>query len=26
MAWIEEYSRTAKPFAWTYDAKPLKVA
>jgi transposase len=26
MAWIEEYDRTAKPFAWTYDGKPLKVA
>jgi transposase len=26
MAWIAEYDRTAKPFAWTYDGKPLKVA
>jgi transposase len=26
MAWIAEYDRTAKSFAWTYDAKPLKVA
>jgi transposase len=26
MAWINEYDRTAKPFAWTYDGKPLKVA
>lgn len=26
MAWIAEYDRTAKPFAWTYEAKPLKVA
>ncbi len=26
MAFIEHYDRTAKPFAWTYEAKPLKVA
>lgn len=26
MAWIAEYDRTAKPFAWTYEGKPLKVA
>jgi transposase len=26
MAWIANYDRTAKPFAWTYDGKPLKVA
>jgi transposase len=26
MAWIADYDRTAKPFAWTYDGKPLKVA
>jgi transposase len=26
MAWIVNYDRTAKPFAWTYDGKPLKVA
>lgn len=26
MAWITAYDRTAKPFAWTYDGKPLKVA
>jgi len=26
MAWIDEYDRTAKPFAWTYEGKPLKVA
>jgi transposase len=26
MAWIGEYDRTAKPFAWTYDGQPLKVA
>ena len=26
MMWIDDYDRTAKPFAWTYDAKPLKVA
>lgn len=24
MAWIAEYDRTAKPFAWTYEGKPLK--
>jgi transposase len=26
MAWVANYGRTAKPFAWTYDGKPLKVA
>jgi transposase len=26
MLWIADYDRTAKPFAWTYDGKPLKVA
>jgi transposase len=26
MAWIAEYDRTAKPFAWTYEGQPLKVA
>ena len=26
MAWIANYDCTAKPFAWTYDGKPLKVA
>ena len=26
MLWIAEYDRTAKPFAWTYEGKPLKVA
>jgi hypothetical protein len=26
MAWIAEYDRTAKPFAWTYEGKPLNVA
>lgn len=26
MAWIAEYDRTAKPFAWTYNGQPLKVA
>lgn len=26
MAWIANYDRTATPFAWTYDGKPLKVA
>jgi transposase len=26
MAWIDNYDRTAKPFAWTYEGKPLKVA
>jgi transposase len=26
MAWIAEYDRTAKPFAWTYTGQPLKVA
>jgi len=26
MAWITDYDRTAKPFAWTYDGSSLKVA
>lgn len=26
MAFIAEYDRTAKPFRWTYDGSPLKVA
>ena len=26
MLWIDDYDNTAKPFAWTYDGKPLKVA
>ncbi len=26
MLWIAEYDRTAMPFAWTYEGKPLKVA
>ncbi len=26
MAWIAEYDRDAKPFAWTYNGEPLKVA
>ncbi|MGH2695088.1 MAG: IS630 family transposase [Actinomycetota bacterium] len=26
MAFIADYNRTAKPFAWTYDGKPLKAA
>jgi transposase len=26
MAFIREHNRTAKPFAWTYDGTPLKVA
>jgi transposase len=26
MDWIAEYDRTAQPFAWTYNAEPLKVA
>ena len=26
MLWIDDYDRTAKPFAWTYEGKPLKVA
>lgn len=26
MAWIADYDRSAKPFAWTYEGKPLKVA
>jgi transposase len=26
MAWITEYNRNAKPFAWTYNGSPLKVA
>lgn len=25
-AFITEYNRTARPFKWTYDAQPLKVA
>jgi hypothetical protein len=25
-AWIANYDRSARPFAWTYDGKPLKVA
>jgi hypothetical protein len=26
MAFIAEYDRTARPFRWTYDGSPLKVA
>jgi transposase len=26
MNWILDYDRTAKPFAWTYDGNPLKIA
>ena len=26
MAFIREHNRTARPFAWTYDGTPLKVA
>jgi transposase len=26
MAFIADYDRTAKPFRWTYDGRPLKVA
>ena len=26
MSFVAEYDRTAKPFAWTYDGDPLKVA
>ena len=26
MAFIHEHNRTARPFAWTYDGTPLKVA
>jgi transposase len=26
MAFITEYDRTARPFRWTYDGSPLKVA
>ena len=26
MAFIVEHNRNARPFAWTYDASPLKVA
>lgn len=26
MAWIADYDRSAKPFAWTYNGQPLKVA
>jgi transposase len=26
MAFIHDHNRTAKPFAWTYDGSPLKVA
>jgi len=25
LAFIEDYDRTAKPFAWTYEGKPLKI-
>jgi hypothetical protein len=24
MAFIADYNRTAKPFRWTYDGRPLK--
>ena len=26
IAFIEDYNRKAKPFRWTYDGRPLKVA
>jgi hypothetical protein len=26
MAFIAEYNRTAKPFRWTYDGRPLQAA
>lgn len=26
MAFIADYNRTAKPFRWTYDGRPLKVS
>jgi hypothetical protein len=26
MAFIDDYNRTAKPFRWTYDGRPLKAA
>ena len=25
LAFIEEYDKTAKPFAWTYKGEPLKI-
>jgi len=26
MAFIDDYNRTAKPFRWTYDGRPLKAS
>jgi hypothetical protein len=26
MAFIDEHNRTAKPFRWTYDGRPLQAA
>ena len=26
IAFIEDYNRRARPFRWTYDGRPLKVA
>jgi hypothetical protein len=26
MAFIDDYNRTARPFRWTYDGRPLKAS